>query len=75
MNDLKSITKMLKSNRALAECVAEKLNTTVDGLYLKLASPMSFTLGELAVIKRIFHFSARETLYIFAPWVAFRNNY
>ena len=73
MTDLKSLIKMLKNNRVLAECVAEKLDIPLNRLYSKLDSPMELTIGELVVLKRIFHFSAGQTLYIFAPWVAFRN--
>lgn len=73
MKNYKDLLKFIKTNRVLSECIAEKLGITTKQLILKLESPMRLTIGELVVLKSIFHFSAKETIYIFAPWVAYRN--
>lgn len=73
MKDFKSLKKTIKNNRIFGECVAEKLGISLGELYRKLDFPMNFTLGELAVLKRTFHMSAGQAIYIFTPWVAFRN--
>ncbi len=73
MNDLKLLKKTIKNNKVFGECIAEKLGISLPDLYNKLDFPMNFTLGELAILKRTFHLSAGQAIYIFTPWVAFRN--
>ena len=73
MKNYKDLLKFIKTNRILSECIAEKLGITANQLIAKLESPMTLTVGELVILKSVFHFSAKETIYIFAPWVAYRN--
>ena len=73
MNKQKNFIRMIKTNKVFTECVAEKLGISAEMFLRKLSSPMMFTLGELTVLKQVFHLTSGETLYFFAPQVAYRN--
>ncbi len=73
MKNYREFLKFIKTNRILSECVAEKLGISAEKLIEKLDSPVLLTIGEMVVLKQIFHFSTKETVSFFAPWVAYRN--
>ena len=66
--------KRIFSDGKLARKVAENLGISRKILYHKLRDPLSFTLAEVTVIKRIFSLSMDEIIKIFAPFVAYCNN-
>ena len=59
--------------RTIGHLVAEKLGITEKALHLKLMSPMTFTLGEISVLKSIFNLSPRQAVNFFVPRVAYCN--
>ena len=73
MKDFKKMERYLRSNKILFGLVAEKLGITEKALHLKLLSPMTFTLGEISLLKNIFNLSPRQTLNFFIPRVAYCN--
>ena len=73
MKNYKEFLKFIKTNRVLSECVAEKLGISSAKLVSKLDSPVLLTIGEMVVLKQIFHLSTKDTISFFAPWVAYRN--
>jgi len=73
MKKEKIFIRNLKRNDILMEFVAEKLGISPSEFSEKLNAPMKFTLAELALLKGIFHMSARDTINFFAPSVAYRN--
>lgn len=73
MNDFKKMERYLRSNKILFSLVAEKLGITEKALHLKLMSPMTFTLGEISVLKSIFNLSPRQAVNFFVPRVAYCN--
>ena len=73
MTDFKKMERYLRSNKILFSLVAEKLGITEKALHLKLMSPMTFTLGEISVLKSIFNLSPRQAVNFFVPRVAYCN--
>lgn len=73
MKKYKQFLNFVKTNTILSECVAEKLGISAKELVSKLHNPHLLTIGEMVILKRIFHLSTGDTVHFFAPWVAYRN--